>query len=131
MLQLSGQPNKVICSHAIYLCYWWERGRVAKDDVEGLIGGPALELLHRTLSLPVLWISCDYRIISCSRSVGVPRASLEAVDDRIAKKEEQAVEKCRVLRISIVCGGPLAENGISLNSTRSVLDNICWILNLA
>ena len=53
------------------------------------------------------------------------------MDDRIAEKEGQAVEKRRVLRISIVCGGPLAEHGISLNSTRSVLDNICWILNLA
>ncbi|KAM3737847.1 hypothetical protein ACB098_09G087300 [Castanea mollissima] len=69
-------------------------------------------------------LSNNYRIRSCSRSVGVPRASPEVVDDRIEEKEEQAVEKRRVLRIGIVCGGPSAERGISLNSARSVLDNI-------
>ena len=69
-------------------------------------------------------LSNNYRIRRCSRSVGVPRAAAEVVDDRIAEKEEQAVKKRRVLRVGIVCGGPSAERGISLNSARSVLDNI-------
>lgn len=30
----------------------------------------------------------------------------------------------KVLRVGIICGGPSAERGISLNSARSVLDNI-------
>ena len=51
-------------------------------------------------------------------------AAAEVVDDRIAEKEEQAVKNRRVLRVRIVCGGPSAERGISLNSMRSVLDNI-------
>ncbi|KAI8557175.1 hypothetical protein RHMOL_Rhmol05G0315800 [Rhododendron molle] len=33
-------------------------------------------------------------------------------------------EKCMVLRVGLVCGGPSAERGISLNSARSVLDHI-------
>ncbi|KAK7835744.1 d-alanine--d-alanine ligase a [Quercus suber] len=75
-------------------------------------------------SLNFVRLSNNYRTRSCSRSVGVPRASAEVVDDRIAEKEEQAVKKRRVLRVGIVCGGPSAERGISLNSARSVLDNI-------
>ncbi|KAJ8436975.1 hypothetical protein Cgig2_012262 [Carnegiea gigantea] len=33
-------------------------------------------------------------------------------------------EKWRVLRVGLLCGGPSAERGISLNSARSVLDHI-------
>ncbi|KAL6002925.1 hypothetical protein ACLOJK_023147 [Asimina triloba] len=33
-------------------------------------------------------------------------------------------EKGRVLRVGLICGGPSAERGISLNSARSVLDHI-------
>lgn len=33
-------------------------------------------------------------------------------------------EKGRALSVGIVCGGPSAERGISLNSARSVLDHI-------
>ncbi|GLT54686.1 hypothetical protein SLA2020_278670 [Shorea laevis] len=35
-----------------------------------------------------------------------------------------APNSVRVLRVGLVCGGPSAERGISLNSARSVLDNI-------
>ncbi|KAI4356102.1 hypothetical protein L6164_000148 [Bauhinia variegata] len=51
---------------------------------------------------------------------GATRASTEVVDDRILEKEE----KGRVLRVGLICGGPSAERGISLNSARSVLDHI-------
>lgn len=53
-------------------------------------------------------------------SVGAPRAAAEAVEDVIVKEKE----KGRVLRVGVVCGGPSAERGISLNSARSVIDHI-------
>lgn len=56
------------------------------------------------------------------RSIGVPRASVEVVDDRLIEREEK--ENVRVLRVGVICGGPSAERGISLNSARSVLDHI-------
>ncbi|XP_078166190.1 D-alanine-D-alanine ligase family [Carex rostrata] len=43
------------------------------------------------------------------------------VTDAEKKREE---EKGRQLRVGLVCGGPSAERGISLNSARSVLDHI-------
>uniref|UniRef100_A0A2N9IXE1 ATP-grasp domain-containing protein n=1 Tax=Fagus sylvatica TaxID=28930 RepID=A0A2N9IXE1_FAGSY len=65
----------------------------------------------------------------CSRTrrfaiSGVPRATAKVVDDRIVEKEEHAMKKRRVLKVGLVCGGPSAERGISLNSARSVLDHI-------
>lgn len=42
-----------------------------------------------------------------------------------------ASEEGRILRVGLVCGGPSAERGISLNSARSVLDHIqAWCLEL-
>lgn len=55
---------------------------------------------------------------------GVPRATAEFVDDRVVGKEDRAEERGRVLRVGLICGGPSAERGISLNSARSVLDHI-------
>ncbi|GMH23138.1 hypothetical protein Nepgr_024981 [Nepenthes gracilis] len=52
------------------------------------------------------------------------RATLDAVDDRIIEDGENRKEKRRVLRVGLVCGGPSAERGISLNSARSVIDHI-------
>ncbi|XP_020694758.1 uncharacterized protein LOC110108371 isoform X2 [Dendrobium catenatum] len=58
----------------------------------------------------------------------VPRASAEAaavVEDKGEWwLEEKNGVKGRPLRVGIVCGGPSAERGISLNSARSVLDHI-------
>ncbi|KAB1224521.1 D-alanine--D-alanine ligase [Morella rubra] len=55
---------------------------------------------------------------------GVARATAEVVDDRVVEKEDRAEERGRVLRVGLICGGPSAERGISLNSARSVLDHI-------
>lgn len=52
----------------------------------------------------------------------VTRASVHVVDDRIIEKQQD--EKTRVLRVGVICGGPSAERGISLNSARSVIDHI-------
>ena len=55
-------------------------------------------------------------------SVSVACASAEvATDDRTVEK---AGGTGRVLRVGLICGGPSAESGISLNSARSVLDHI-------
>lgn len=54
--------------------------------------------------------------------VGLPRAATEVVEDRVV--ERKGKEKDRVLRVGLICGGPSAERGISLNSARSVLDHI-------
>lgn len=45
-------------------------------------------------------------------------AELKVASDRTASEEG------RILRVGLVCGGPSAERGISLNSARSVLDHI-------
>ncbi|GAV80851.1 Dala_Dala_lig_N domain-containing protein/Dala_Dala_lig_C domain-containing protein [Cephalotus follicularis] len=60
---------------------------------------------------------------SSTRCMGVktPRATTEvalAVDDQVIDKNN------RILRVGVICGGPSAERGISLNSARSVLDHI-------
>lgn len=58
------------------------------------------------------------------RRIGV-RASAEVVKERrTEEEEEEVVVEGRPLNVGIVCGGPSAERGISLNSARSVLDHI-------
>lgn len=59
----------------------------------------------------------------CKAHAFVPRASVDVIDDPIVGVEVEE-EKDKVLRVGIVCGGPSAERGISLNSARSVLDHI-------
>lgn len=51
------------------------------------------------------------------------RASAEVLQERKGEEKEEEVEE-RPLKVGIVCGGPSAERGISLNSARSVLDHI-------
>ncbi|KAE8696597.1 D-alanine--D-alanine ligase family protein isoform 2 [Hibiscus syriacus] len=52
--------------------------------------------------------------------VGVTRATAQVADAVLGGKEDTS----RVLRVGVICGGPSAERGISLNSARSVLDHI-------
>ncbi|KAF3682467.1 hypothetical protein FXO38_01283 [Capsicum annuum] len=64
--------------------------------------------------------------LSCERSRefgGIVKASSveEVVNDH---HEIDDVESKKVLRVGLICGGPSAERGISLNSARSVLDHI-------
>ncbi|KAG9455168.1 hypothetical protein H6P81_008072 [Aristolochia fimbriata] len=47
-------------------------------------------------------------------------STVEAVEERVVEIKEQE----RPLRVGLICGGPSAERGISLNSARSVLDHI-------
>ncbi|KAA3463737.1 D-alanine--D-alanine ligase [Gossypium australe] len=59
---------------------------------------------------------------SSSKTVGVrvTRAAAQVADAVLVDKEDTS----RVLRVGVICGGPSAERGISLNSARSVLDHI-------
>lgn len=65
------------------------------------------------------------------RCFGV-RAGTGVVGDRGVEEggagDTRRREKCMVLRVGLVCGGPSAERGISLNSARSVLDHIQVLL---
>ncbi|XP_010256986.1 PREDICTED: uncharacterized protein LOC104597236 isoform X3 [Nelumbo nucifera] len=54
--------------------------------------------------------------------IRISRATTEVFQDRIIEDKEK--EKSRILRVGLICGGPSAERGISLNSARSVLDHI-------
>ncbi|GMP51413.1 hypothetical protein CsSME_00017650 [Camellia sinensis var. sinensis] len=56
--------------------------------------------------------------------IRVPRVAAEVLGDDRAVEEDERREKGKVLRVGLVCGGPSAERGISLNSARSVLDHI-------
>lgn len=60
------------------------------------------------------------------RGVGVVRCNkVVAIDDpKVEGVGEKKKEKGRVLKVGLICGGPSAERGISLNSARSVLDHI-------
>ncbi|XP_062002738.1 uncharacterized protein LOC133720454 isoform X2 [Rosa rugosa] len=63
------------------------------------------------------------------RGVRAPRAAAEVVVEDVAvegedKDKDKDKENRRVLRVGVICGGPSAERGISLNSARSVIDHI-------
>ncbi|MCD7449314.1 hypothetical protein HAX54_051056 [Datura stramonium] len=66
--------------------------------------------------------------LSCERSCrfGIVRAasSTEGVVDDYGIADEERTHDGKVLRVGLICGGPSAERGISLNSARSVLDHI-------
>ncbi|GMN40489.1 hypothetical protein TIFTF001_009710 [Ficus carica] len=59
-----------------------------------------------------------------TRGVGAPRAAVTEVVKVEREGERKGKERGGVLRVGVVCGGPSAERGISLNSARSVLDHI-------
>ncbi|CAK7336658.1 unnamed protein product [Dovyalis caffra] len=54
--------------------------------------------------------------------VGVTRAT--ATTEVVVDGDRVVKEDSRVLKVGLICGGPSAERGISLNSARSVLDHI-------
>ncbi|KAF8041976.1 hypothetical protein BT93_A0544 [Corymbia citriodora subsp. variegata] len=69
--------------------------------------------------------SKNWSLRACSREVGTARAASEAatavsVDDGVVREKERD----GVLRVGVICGGPSAERGISMNSARSVIDHI-------
>ncbi|KAL2500408.1 D-alanine--D-alanine ligase family [Forsythia ovata] len=64
------------------------------------------------------------RVLSNERGVGVVKASTGTIELKVVDDRTTVGEKGRILRVGLICGGPSAERGISLNSARSVLDHI-------
>lgn len=58
--------------------------------------------------------TCRFWGLKTHRSSGAIRAVSKAVEENTSRN----------LRVGLICGGPSAERGISLNSARSVLDHI-------
>ncbi|KAL9260564.1 D-alanine--D-alanine ligase-like protein [Drosera capensis] len=82
-------------------------------------------LLLSSISLPFSSLShSDFITIECRHSrIEAPSIGIE-IDVETRTFEEEEEEERRVLRVGVVCGGPSAERGISLNSARSVLDHL-------
>lgn len=76
---------------------------------------------RESVSLP----ACGSGTVRLRRRCGFAgaRASLDVLVEKEVGKEA-GKEGERPLKVGIVCGGPSAERGISLNSARSVLDHI-------
>lgn len=69
-------------------------------------------------------LSLSSTTTTTTRGVGAPRAAVTEVVKVEREGERKGKERGGVLRVGVVCGGPSAERGISLNSARSVLDHI-------
>ncbi|XP_071696738.1 uncharacterized protein [Rutidosis leptorrhynchoides] len=61
---------------------------------------------------------------SCSQEVVVIGGDDHKVKVAVEGVNDKYKNKGRVLKVGLICGGPSAERGISLNSARSVLDHI-------
>ncbi|KAL3536586.1 hypothetical protein ACH5RR_005047 [Cinchona calisaya] len=77
-------------------------------------------LRSRSLNFPLYALPKAGQTRCCQ--AGAVRASSEVAEDRSVV--ESKIEKEKILRVGVICGGPSAERGISLNSARSVLDHI-------
>lgn len=71
-------------------------------------------------------VELKHMLSTCSttRSSAVTRASIGemvVVDGGVVEKGK---DEGKVVRVGVICGGPSAERGISLNSARSVLDHL-------
>ncbi|CAI0423992.1 unnamed protein product [Linum tenue] len=103
------------------------------DHPDGFLGSrpfsAAAKAVYSGPSSKFFNLNCEFNFDSFTsyRNAGfpgsnVPCATAEIVEDSVTEKGEESGG--RVLRVGLVCGGPSAERGISLNSVRSVLDHI-------
>lgn len=98
-------------------------------DVLSKLVKPSASSFSRTLSSSFLRLNPDLknrirRIQSLKIEVPITTSMAVAKDGVAEMAREKQSEKCGALRVGLVCGGPSAERGISLNSARSVLDHI-------
>ncbi|XP_041996720.1 uncharacterized protein LOC121746842 [Salvia splendens] len=79
------------------------------------------QLLHSPPSFPR-----PRRALNLSKQSSLPLRAVGLVRSSSTTEVEYArtAEEGRILRVGLICGGPSAERGISLNSARSVLDHI-------
>ncbi|KAH9736820.1 d-alanine-d-alanine ligase family [Citrus sinensis] len=92
-----------------------------RNDAVGGITFRSPKVLSRNRKLKLKKSACRYATKTTSLGVEGARASAEVLEDQTMAKEARGG---RVLRVGLICGGPSAERGISLNSARSVLDHI-------
>ncbi|KAH9673234.1 D-alanine-D-alanine ligase family [Citrus sinensis] len=92
-----------------------------RNDAVGGITFRSPKVLSRNRKLKLKKSACRYATKTTSLGVEGTRASVEVLEDQTMAKEARGG---RVLRVGLICGGPSAERGISLNSARSVLDHI-------
>ena len=92
-----------------------------RNDAVGGITFRSPKVLSRNRKLKLKKSACRYATKTTSLGVEGTRASAEVWEDQTMAKEARGG---RVLRVGLICGGPSAERGISLNSARSVLDHI-------
>ncbi|XP_057972096.1 uncharacterized protein LOC131160433 isoform X3 [Malania oleifera] len=94
----------------------------------GVGGSPATPVAAHKSRGTSLKVSSFNELFECGSlqrrccGISVPRAAADVVRDRAVNGE--GASKGKVLRVGLICGGPSAERGISLNSARSVLDHI-------
>lgn len=110
-------------------------------DLSGILRSPismASLLRHRLFTPGIVSFSFPrnhsfgekFSIPRAAAKLGLPMQPLRASSNLYSAVEEESrvleeeEEPGRPLRVGIICGGPSAERGISLNSARSVLDHI-------
>ncbi|KAJ4779729.1 D-alanine-D-alanine ligase [Rhynchospora pubera] len=96
---------------------------------------PSFTLWNRnntnSVTTPFLQFSSPKLCISKRQRGGLSLPATPAISDvgavtqaKNQNESEREEERAKPLRVALVCGGPSAERGISLNSARSVLDHI-------
>lgn len=89
-------------------------GVVRGDDVTRLLSAKSLKLNQKNSSQSEMIFSTKTK-----RRLASSRAKRIVLKSVVFEGEEK-----KNLRVGLICGGPSAERGISLNSARSVLDHI-------
>ncbi|XP_009135088.1 uncharacterized protein LOC103859329 isoform X1 [Brassica rapa] len=106
-----------MASMAIGVSLWMSNGiRRGDDDVA--------RLSAKTLNLNQKSESSASRVLSTKRRLASSRAKRTVAKSVLFEEEEEEEKSKKNLRVGLICGGPSAERGISLNSARSVLDHI-------
>ena len=92
-------------------------------------GDDVARLSAKTLNLNQKSESSASRVLSTKRCLASSRAKRTVSKSVLFEEEEEEEKSKKNLRVGLICGGPSAERGISLNSARSVLDHIQVILS--
>ncbi|KAL0855026.1 hypothetical protein Bca101_060178 [Brassica carinata] len=107
-----------MASMAISVSFSMTNGIERGNDVARLANNTTLKLNQKNLRS-----ESTSRILGTKRRLG--SGAIRTVSESVVFDGEEEEEKSQKnLRVGLICGGPSAERGISLNSARSVLDHI-------
>ncbi|XP_023641660.1 uncharacterized protein LOC17893266 isoform X2 [Capsella rubella] len=96
---------------------------VSFSMISGKVGGDANQVA--TASRTILKLNQKYSLSeSTCRFLGMKKYRGSGAIRTVSKAVVYGEEMSKNLRVGLICGGPSAERGISLNSARSVLDHI-------